>query len=1019
MFIQSSRLSVQIALFAWVNCALVLYAQVPARVANKSTQVSHMDRAMAALSIARSSAEAKLLDVSFEAVRRAGGKGPPVASVELGGLLGGRPRPGATNNPFGNNPAPTASTDIQFAKELVAISDLWAKQNADAEKCYLLFKEIVFPASRPNEAFLYTVDQTKNSNSIGSVSLEMPVPPAIGKCGAQCLIEWAAKCDMVADVRTLIDARAKMPGSAAASTVMSLLLALQTSKTHEDTEGIMKDISTRISIVLTSRESELVLSKAIELASELPADSPVITTFHSAVLDGIKSNNRSNQNRFTNYFLVERIKQAVEADDPKQTEMLIEVVRRQWDTIRAGNGSFVDSLEKSLYQSIANYAFRKKKVAFGFDYLKRGESSSSPVSLSGYGRLRSTNFVDMGNAIAKAMLSMAPSERYDGMKDFVWSQPALGLQLHSAYLPTETAPALFRFTRTLEPSRQLAQENVTSTSLIQWHIRDAISCGKLDEVRSKIEGLRSSKSDDALLAEMVLQLSQGLTVDVMPHLDSSAPADKPTLRRLGPSSGEPLILEIELAAAALKNEKTRAAGLNFCTQLVELSEKGSSTNILAWARSVLRDAEPTKQAAIAQAGQVLLNHWIPADDMRNADLLRCGLPKSFWLEREPGIWGNESGSPKEFLFLKYPLIGDFEIRVSAQDALMHEAALGFAGASFELTPSRNQIYLTTNNFTYGSVQSLQTMKADQSNDYVFKRSGDSMDLSINDQPAKSLRIPAENALFFAHLATSYRTVSHGVPKITGSPKIPRSVVLSQPNLLGWSAAFTSQTLPVLNLDVESSSSFSPVPRPSGDVPYDWRYADGEIQSVDHRRLMDEFRKQNSSSGSSLTSNVSVPTAKAERREAWMYFLRPLADEERIELEFYHEQGRFSIAPTLGRIAMLLDRPKTDLHWITSETNGEYFGIASDNRVNDSVAEQLRDVVLKENDWNQLSLRLDAGVVTLSINGNDTYRRQWETSFHHQFGFFHDPTQTHIRVRNIRLTGKWPEKLPANLMEMKQ
>ena len=150
---------------------------------------------------------------------------------------------------------------------------------------------------------------------------------------------------------------------------------------------------------------------------------------------------------------------------------------------------------------------------------------------------------------------------------------------------------------------------------------------------------------------------------------------------------------------------------------------------------------------------------------------------------------------------------------------MHEAALGFAGASFELTPSRNQIYLTTNNFTYGSVQSLQTMKADQSNDYVFKRSGDSMDLSINDQPAKSLRIPAENALFFAHLATSYRTVSHGVPKITGSPKIPRSVVLSLPNLLGWSAAFTSQTLPVLNLDVESSSSSSPVPRPNGDVPY--------------------------------------------------------------------------------------------------------------------------------------------------------------------------------------------------------
>ena len=294
-----------------------------------------------------------------------------------------------------------------------------------------------------------------------------------------------------------------------------------------------------------------------------------------------------------------------------------------------------------------------------------------------------------------------------------------------------------------------------------------------------------------------------------------------------------------------------------------------------------------------------------------------------------------------------------------------------------------------------------------------------MELSINDQPAKSLRIPAENALFFAHLATSYRSVSHGVPIITGSPMIPRSVILSMPNMLGWSAAFTSQTLPVLNLDAEPNTSPSPTTMPNGDVPYDWRFVDGEIQSVDHQLLVDEFKKLNLSSGSPATTSVSGPTANAVRREAWMYFLRPLADDEKIELEFYHEQGRFSFAPTLGRIAILLDRPKTDLHWITSETKGEFFGITNDNRVNDSAAEQLSDVVLKENDWNQLSLGLGAGVVTLSVNGKDAYRRKWETNFHHQFGLFHDPTQTHIRVRNVRLSGNWPEKLPANPMEMMQ
>ena len=51
---------------------------------------SHAERCLAGIDLAIIAAESGLVDVSFEAMRRATTKGPPVASVELGGLLGNK-----------------------------------------------------------------------------------------------------------------------------------------------------------------------------------------------------------------------------------------------------------------------------------------------------------------------------------------------------------------------------------------------------------------------------------------------------------------------------------------------------------------------------------------------------------------------------------------------------------------------------------------------------------------------------------------------------------------------------------------------------------------------------------------------------------------------------------------------------------------------------------------------------------------------------------------------------------------
>jgi hypothetical protein len=184
-----------------------------------------------------------------------------------------------------------------------------------------------------------------------------------------------------------------------------------------------------------------------------------------------------------------------------------------------------------------------------------------------------------------------------------------------------------------------------------------------------------------------------------------------------------------------------------------------------------------------------------------------------------------------------------------------------------------------------------------------------------------------------------------------------------------------------------------------DVEYGWHVVDGMIESVDRRDAAEGEKEQTT-----------------KHREAVVQYLRPLCDGEEISLEFYHEPGKFSLSPALGRIAILLSDATAALHWITADATGNWMGVGQENRVIDPNAKQLRPIELKSNDWNHLKLRLDGDLVVLSLNGENVYQRRWEAEVGRKFGLFHDPTAYHVRARNIQLTGNWPEQLPDDLFQ---
>jgi hypothetical protein len=227
------------------------------------------------------------------------------------------------------------------------------------------------------------------------------------------------------------------------------------------------------------------------------------------------------------------------------------------------------------------------------------------------------------------------------------------------------------------------------------------------------------------------------------------------------------------------------------------------------------------------------------------------------------------------------------------------------------------------------------------------------------------------------------------------------VDLVSPMLLGWSGRFMGENLPRLSVspgDVRLADRKDPARRDH------WRCVEGEIRSVD---LVAE------SAATAKENNAEPYTEK--RREALVEYLRPLSGGEQISLEFYHEAGKFSLAPAIGRIALLLDEPDVALHWITCG-NSLWTGVEDTNRVVDPKAEQLDTVKLVNDGWNQLVVRMEGETVSLKVNGKEVYRRRWEAEAGRNFGLFHDPTKFHVRVRNVKLSGEWPEKLPPDYFE---
>src|SRR5262249_4978604 len=149
-------------------------------------------------------------------------------------------------------------------------------------------------------------------------------------------------------------------------------------------------------------------------------------------------------------------------------------------------------------------------------------------------------------------------------------------------------------------------------------------------------------------------------------------------------------------------------------------------------------------------------------------------------------------------------------------------------------------------------------------------------------------------------------------------------------------------------------------------------------------------------------NVPNPTelyaTPGSRTESFLRYHRPLLEDGELEYEFYYDPSRTIVHPALDRLTFLLGPEGVKVHWLT-DAQYDRSGLAPDNTgVEPGHRRGPASLPLKSQEWNQLRLAVSGDKVTLTLNGQEIYERELESTNRRTFGFFHYADESEVRVR---------------------
>jgi len=648
-----------------------------------------------------------------------------------------------------------------------------------------------------------------------------------------------------------------------------------------------------------------------------------------------------------------------------------------------GDATSVDSVNNAVLQQL-----REDDILKALDALQM-INNLHPIDDPFLARLSAAS-----GGLHRALAQLGTDEQYELLHK--WSMPtATGKDLRVlASLVPEVAPPM-EFARAIgqRPKKNsfaiAAVGEMPGLSCSAWAmIVAADDAGNLRQLVTELEGLTAKKVNNA---DFVLTLAK-----IRDSRTSDAELITRLTARVAPEGEDTQVTALNdavLVAAAMQ----RTALGPVCEQIAErLNQfdfsKGTSPHVSFLRRLratvILKTRSPeTNPTTVLYETPAL---WIAADDQKHNGF-STGSDQAIWLTHEEHI-KRLSGPGDDLLLFKYPLTGTFELKGEAT-ALDHGGAgMTYGGLGFDANPERFVVKDVQRSYFESRVWPFVAPKELRMFNRVNIRSNaekisflsnlhpgwNGTAASCSSSPWLGLRAFGDGRVYFRNL------------EIVGEPVIPREVRIADSNdLRGWMAAY-GETVP------KAVQQFMPGPAISGRAAAEapgWHGVDGVI----HDRM------------------AAVPeTDKVV--QSHLVYMRPLLDGETVSYEFFHEDGRTTVHPALGRLVFLMETGGIRMHWLTDNEN-EWTGLGADNAVVEPLNRRgPRSLPLKNADWNLVTMKLTGGKVSLSLNGEEICDRSVEDISNRHIGFYHDRNTSAVQVRNVVLSGDWPEKLSAEQLQ---
>lgn len=374
----------------------------------------------------------------------------------------------------------------------------------------------------------------------------------------------------------------------------------------------------------------------------------------------------------------------------------------------------------------------------------------------------------------------------------------------------------------------------------------------------------------------------------------------------------------------------------------------------------------------------------------------AGLRPLYAVDRRGWISGT-GGYDQSLLMFKYPLAGSFTFSAEIEDGNWGEADLAYGGAVYQAN---------------GWQQTARVLGMGNRGDVEFKV--DSIDqgkpnvesVSVSPQEIQAL---CNGQPYVTDTATGsypfvsvhhhrYRTTRFRDLKFSGSPAIPDEVNLIDPTMRGWATLTRGKSIPKMLMPIGPKQNEKQILQFREKMAAD--LAEGPLVggwSVREQQL----HYQGEPSG----SRTYDPPSHIE-------YLRPFQPGESIHIEFFWKAGDTEFAPTIGRTILQLGSEGTKPDWIAVNADLASVDFISAANLDPPYEPIAPDNTPQEDQWNTLVMKRVGDRVAVTLNGKPVI--EVPVAGHERPGIYRYEKRDLI-IRSMRLTGDWPDQVPAELM----